>query len=112
MVPALYALTGKKIRQPIGGDYAFNSKYVDLFLQQEISDKIKSYGVDIFMVSLVFKYNLNYSQVKLGKKVHSLSYNKIEKFLKECFIELKDEQEYKALFLKYIYIKEGLNNNE
>ena len=38
--------------------------------------------------------------------------SKIEKFLKECFIELKDEQEYKALFLKYIYIKEGLNNNE
>lgn len=79
VVPALYALTGKKIRQPIGGDYAFNSKYVDLFLQQEISDEIKSYGVDIFMVSLVFKYNLNYSQVKLGKKVHSLSYNKMEK---------------------------------
>lgn len=38
--------------------------------------------------------------------------DKIENFLKEYFIELKDAQEYKALFLKYIYVKEGIDNNE
>ena len=37
---------------------------------------------------------------------------KIENFLKNSFTELKDVQEYKALFLKYMYIKERLNNNE
>lgn len=38
--------------------------------------------------------------------------SRIERFLSEHFMELKDYQEYKALFLKYVYVKEGINNNE
>lgn len=38
--------------------------------------------------------------------------NKIEKFLIDSYMELKDVQEYKAVFLKYIYIKEIINSNE
>lgn len=108
VVPVLYAITGARIRQPIGGDYAFSSKYVDLFLKQKINEKVKKYGIDIFMISLVFKYNLNYSQVKLGKKVHSLSYNKMEKIFFDVaesfqmsFKDYKREDKIEKTGLKY-----------
>lgn len=52
-----------------------------------------------------------YAKTRILNEKRSIE-NKIEKFLKEYFIELKDFQEYKSLFLKYIYVKEGMDNNE
>ncbi len=37
---------------------------------------------------------------------------KIEKFLEDNFLILRDYKEYQALFLKYIYIKEGIENRK
>lgn len=78
VVPILYALFGKIIRQPIGGDYGFDRKYIELFNREEISNEIKKYGIDIYMVILAISNKLNLEQVKLGKKIHSPSYKKMK----------------------------------
>lgn len=108
VVPILYSITGKRIRQPIGGDYAFNKKYVETFLKQKIETQIIEYGIDIFMISLVFKYNLKYTQINLGKKIHSSSYTKMEKIffdvaksLQISFKDLKMKDITTELELKY-----------
>ncbi len=34
----------------------------------------------------------------------------IEKFLEENYLKLREYKEYQALFLKYVYVKEGIKN--
>ena len=48
--PILYALTGKRIRQPIGGDFAFDKNYIDYIIKQPYNDSIKKYGIDIYIL--------------------------------------------------------------
>ena len=79
VVPILYMLYGKFIRQPIAGDYAFNKNYVEKILEEEFTPNILEYGIDIFMVVTAIVKNLKIGEVYLGEKVHGASY---EKFLK------------------------------
>lgn len=84
VVPILYAMYGQIIRQPIGGDYAFNKKYIHLFNQQVLPLEIENYGIDIYMVILALNKYLSFSQVELGYKVHNPSYYKMQ----NIFIEV------------------------
>lgn len=52
--------------------------------------------------------NILTDYAKRNKKRNKCLENKIEEFLQKHFKELKNAQEYKALFLKYVYIKEGM----
>lgn len=79
VVPILYILYGKFIRQPIAGDYAFNKKYVEKILEEEFTPNILEYGIDIFMVVTAIVKKLKIGEVYLGKKIHGNSY---DKFLK------------------------------
>ena len=47
-----------------------------------------------------------YAIMNISVKKKSIE-SRIERFLSEYFMKLKDYQEYKALFLKYVYVKEG-----
>jgi len=93
--PVVYGFTGKYIRQPIAGDFAFNKKFIDIINKQEINDSIKQYGIDIFMTLTACCNNLKIDQIELGKKVHKPSYTKMEKM----FVEVMDA----ALFVMNNY---------
>jgi glucosylglycerate synthase len=74
--PVLYATTGEKIRQPIAGDFAFNSY---LLKKIKMNDSIKKYGIDIHLTLSAVINNFRIIEVPLGKKIHNKSFDKLEK---------------------------------
>lgn len=78
--PLIYALTGRVIRQPIAGDFAFSRKVVQAILGHDlVSDtSIQKYGIDIFMTLTAISTGGIITQVGLGKKLHAPSFNKLE----------------------------------
>lgn len=90
-LPILYSVYGKFIRQPIGGDYAFNSKFVNKILTQNFDENILKYGIDIFLVVFAIVNKLNITEVDLGKKIHGTSYQKMSDIFESVlrgFIEI------------------------
>lgn len=81
--PIIYACTGKYIRQPIAGDFAFNKRFIDIIMVQPVNEAIKQYGIDIFMTLNACFNNLKIKQIYLGTKIHNPSYNKMEGMFKE-----------------------------
>lgn len=75
--PLIYAISGIKIRQPIGGDFAFNKKYIEYILKQTVNDDIKKYGIDIYMTLNAIYGRFNIHTIKLGKKIHKPSFKKM-----------------------------------
>ena len=75
--PLLYALTGKRIRQPIGGDFAFDKNYIDYIIKQPYNDAIKKYGIDIYMTLNAIYGNFNITSIDLDKKIHKPSFGKM-----------------------------------
>lgn len=68
--PLVYGLLGSNVRQPIGGDFAFSKKLVDVWLDQEWIDTTYQFGIDIFMSLNAILSGLEICQVNLGKKIH------------------------------------------
>jgi glucosylglycerate synthase len=65
------ALYGKQIRQPIGGEFAFNGWLATLFLEQNVWDTdVARYGIDIWMTTMAIINNFKICQAKLGVKIH------------------------------------------
>jgi len=75
--PLLYGLMGENIRQPIGGEFAFNVNLMNYWLEQEWLPTTRLYGIDIFMTlnAIIGKFKI--CQVGLGKKVHKASAPKL-----------------------------------
>ncbi len=78
VVPFIYSLFGKSIRQPIGGDYAFNQEFINMILDKRISSNIKKYGIDIYLLINAIQSDMKIEQVELGFKKHSPSYMRME----------------------------------
>lgn len=76
--PTMLALTGQPIRQPIGGDFAFNRAVAELIQKAPKPASAQTYGVDIFLTLLSASRGLKLAQVPLGKKVHALGLTKLE----------------------------------
>jgi len=77
--PLLYALLGKKIRQPIAGDFAFSTRLMEHWRTQRWGRNIRQYGVDIFMTTEALLGDFRVAQVVLGSKVHKPSAPKLGK---------------------------------
>ncbi len=77
-VLVLYSIYGKFIRQPIGGDYGFNKRFINIVLNQKFTNDILKYGIDIFLVVTAIVFNLKIKEVLLGEKKHGLSYYKMD----------------------------------
>lgn len=75
--PLIYSLTGMHIRQPIGGDFAFDKNYIDYIVKQPYNESIKKYGIDIFMTLNAVYGNFNIKTLELGEKIHKPSFNKM-----------------------------------
>lgn len=75
--PLTYGLVGKNIRQPIGGDFAFNKKLVKYWLSKKWDKTSKQYGIDIFMSQNALLGGFKVIQVVLGSKIHKPSAPKL-----------------------------------
>jgi hypothetical protein len=70
------ALYGKRIRQPIGGDFAFSHRLAGHFLEQEVWDSdIARYGIDIWMTLNAIVEQAAICQANLGLKVHDATHH-------------------------------------
>ncbi len=65
------ALYGKRIRQPIGGDFAFSSGLAKHYLEQEVwATDIARFGIDIWMTTNALREGAKVCQANLGVKIH------------------------------------------
>jgi glucosylglycerate synthase len=65
------ALYGLRIRQPIGGDFAFSGDLAAYYMDQEVWDTdVARYGIDIWMTTNAVTNNFRICQSNLGVKIH------------------------------------------
>jgi glycosyltransferase involved in cell wall biosynthesis len=71
--PVTRALYGKRIRQPIGGDFGFTGELAKLYLEDESvwESDIARFGVDIWMTTTAVANNFKVCQSFLGAKIHA-----------------------------------------
>jgi glycosyltransferase involved in cell wall biosynthesis len=64
-------LYGLRIRQPIGGDFAFHGKLAAHFMEQDVWETdVARYGIDIWMTTMAVTSRMNICQANLGLKIH------------------------------------------
>jgi len=65
------AVFGKRIRQPIGGDFTFSKRLAQLYLDKPVwSTDIARFGIDIFMTVNAIVSHVEVCQANLGVKIH------------------------------------------
>jgi glucosylglycerate synthase len=65
------ALYGKRIRQPIGGDFALSSDVARFYAEQDVWETdVARYGIDIWMTTNAITQNFRICQSNLGAKIH------------------------------------------
>lgn len=65
------ALYGKRIRQPIGGDFAFSRDVARFYIEQDVWDTdVARYGIDIWMTTNAINQGFRICQSNLGVKIH------------------------------------------
>jgi hypothetical protein len=69
--PLTRALYGKRIRQPIGGDFGFSGKLASFYLTQDVwRSDVARFGVDIWMTTTAVCEEFRICQSFLGAKIH------------------------------------------
>lgn len=65
------AVYGKRIRQPIGGDFTFSRDLARFYLEKPVwTTDIAKYGIDIWMTTNAIARNVKLCQSSLGVKIH------------------------------------------
>jgi glycosyltransferase involved in cell wall biosynthesis len=69
--PLTRALYGKKIRQPIGGDFGFSGRLASHYLTKNVWDTdVARFGIDIWMTTTAIADGFKVCQSYLGAKIH------------------------------------------
>lgn len=69
--PLTRALYGKRVRQPIGGDFGFSGKLTEFYLTEDVwKTDVARYGIDIWMTTTAIANNFRVCQSYLGAKIH------------------------------------------
>ena len=69
--PLTRALYGKRVRQPIGGDFGFSGRLAKFYLSQDVWETdVARYGIDIWMTTTAIANNFKVCQSYLGAKIH------------------------------------------
>ena len=67
------ALYGRRIRQPIGGDFAFSADVAKFYTEQRVWDTdVARFGIDIWMTTSAITNGFRLCQSNLGVKVHDV----------------------------------------
>ena len=65
------ALYGRRIRQPIGGDFALSRDVAKFYIEQDVWDTdVAHYGIDIWMTTNAITQGFRICQSNLGVKIH------------------------------------------
>lgn len=81
--PLVFALAGYDVRQPIGGEFSFSPGLCSFWLEQEWDERVRHYGIDIFMSLNAFFGGFRVCQTGLGNKVHNASAPKLGTMFEE-----------------------------
>jgi hypothetical protein len=69
--PLTRALYGRRVRQPIGGEFGISGRLVRHFLTRDVwSTDVARYGIDIWMTTTAIAENFRVCQSYLGAKLH------------------------------------------
>jgi hypothetical protein len=69
--PLTRALYGKRIRQPIGGEFGFTGELASYFLAKDVwGTDVARYGIDIWMTTTAITRGCKICQAYLGAKLH------------------------------------------
>lgn len=69
--PMVSAVYGKKLRQPIGGDFGFSRRFLEVIAGQQVWDPfVGQFGIDIWMTITAIVRGARICQANLGAKVH------------------------------------------
>jgi glycosyltransferase involved in cell wall biosynthesis/nucleotide-binding universal stress UspA family protein len=69
--PLTRALYGRRIRQPIGGDFGFSDDFIALIMESPLwDDDVARFGIDIWLTTLAITEGFSVVQARLGAKVH------------------------------------------
>ncbi|HXZ25969.1 MAG TPA: glycosyl transferase family 2 [Nitrospiria bacterium] len=69
--PLTRALYGKRIRQPIGGEFGFSGELAGHFLSKDVwGTDVARYGIDVWMTTTAIARNSRICQAYLGAKIH------------------------------------------
>ena len=70
--PLTRALYGKRVRQPIGGDFGFSGKLAGVYAQRDVwHTDIARFGIDIWMTTLAINEEFRICQACMGLKLHN-----------------------------------------
>ncbi|MCF8042226.1 MAG: glycosyltransferase [Desulfarculaceae bacterium] len=65
------ALYGKRVRQPIGGDFAISLDLAKFYAEQDVwESEVARFGIDIWMTTSAITQGFKVCQANLGLKVH------------------------------------------
>jgi glycosyltransferase involved in cell wall biosynthesis len=65
------ALYGKRVRQPIGGDFAISRDVAKYYIEQDVWDTdVARFGIDIWMTTNAITQGFRICQSNLGAKIH------------------------------------------
>jgi glycosyltransferase involved in cell wall biosynthesis len=65
------ALYGKRIRQPIGGDFAISRDVARFYIEQDVwQTDVARFGIDIWMTTTAITQGFRVCQANLGAKIH------------------------------------------
>lgn len=69
--PLTRALYGKRVRQPIGGDFGFSGKLARFYLTRDVWETdVARFGIDIWMTTTAIANGFRVAQSFLGAKIH------------------------------------------
>jgi len=69
--PLTRALYGKRVRQPIGGDFGFSGKMAQFYLTKDVwQTDVARFGIDIWMTTTAIANAFKVTQSFLGAKIH------------------------------------------
>jgi glucosylglycerate synthase len=70
--PLTRALYGRRIRQPIGGDFGFSGELAKAYLEGKVWDEaVAHFGIDIWMTTLAIRRRIQVCQSFMGRpKIH------------------------------------------
>jgi glycosyltransferase involved in cell wall biosynthesis len=69
--PLTRALYGRRVRQPIGGDFGFSGNLAKYYLTKDVwHTDVARYGIDIWMTTTAIANDFKVAQAFLGAKIH------------------------------------------
>ncbi len=69
--PLVTSLYGKKLRQPIGGDFGLSGSFIAALAKQDVWDRfVGQFGIDVWMTISAITGGRRICQANLGAKIH------------------------------------------